>query len=1588
LKRVIPNKKVIVMNKKVLSGIISAIFITNLLFASVFPHIAAVAAENELSIDFSSSFLVSSMKYNRTGVSHNAPPGSDTKVLKLTCAGTEMSTYPFVFSVYGVPTNWTDYDKYEIEMYNTNANHEILSIVFMKDRTTVANGYYIAQIVLDWSGWKTVEPDPLSMGAANGMADFSAVTGLTFNIGGWGNTNLQTDTELYISSFKGVDIHTDLYAEFDKGYAVYADCLNAYKAGEVITCDNPAVYQNGIMCVPLGTAKKLLDCETVYEDAGASVTYGAITADITTGDKTAKIGAYTHALAEFPFSQGGDIYLPLKSLCEIFGFAYAEKDGLALFGNAESVATLTNKASFGINQYEEVLASELFEKSDEAIDAAVCEEFMNAWLEDIVGSESINDLSDSHISARITDAEEKADEALTHLMAEPTETQLFDDVILSTTSDMTKYASRIYNMALVWGTYGSTYYKDAELLETVKTSLEWFYQNCYGEDETDGTGWKSTEDHNWYDWRIATPGYILPALMIIRAQLSSDDITNYTKAFDYVSPLVYGTGANYADSCLLIALSAALKGDTETFAYAAKKSQSVFLYVDNGRINESSLYGERKKYTPLRGSGFHRDGSYVFHTLHSMNGTYGISHITSAAKLASYFHGTSFEIPKSLTDNLARWYTESFDSLIYKQRMPRMVLGRLEKTSELGFCAVLAESIALTVNMFGDENANELRGIVKEYISRAGMDEICASVGLSAISKIKEINQSGNYVLPESESAHMFGAMDKLMHKRDSWALGVSMSSSRIFNYESINSENENGWYLSDGMTELMLEGEGGISQTEYWSGIDYYRLPGITADTQTRKLASINQGNEYLSSEDFVGGVTLGGKYSTAAMNLESYHNDSDFGASGGEYGGLAPAHRSDLRAKKSYFMFDEEIYCLGSGITASDNNGAEVLTVVDNRITDSCDEVVVADFSSYSDSDVKAKGSVTNVAISDNVSFKGDGSSSLKWTVAGSGTDNDYFTTPLVTANISALSATYPDAKINLRFYSTAGGEAFGLYYAPQSTFTYSKKAYNLSVKINGGWQIHSVPLKTLVDFFKNNTAWNKANINAKFDAKNGASGLSEGTEIYIDRIWIDGISEYVDDVLYTPSGIASYNSDSKAEYIADYFSCSEEPELVLGASANTVKGELPDGSGGALVWTVAESVNRTDDYFQFNTGKSLVTQTLKEYSEAKINFSLYSEAPGGSFGLYCAAKNDFRARYGAKLYSVPLSGGYQTFSIALSELKDYFASVSASETNFSIKFDGSNGASELNPGTEIYIKSIWISKGNQAELSGNQWLNLGNRVGYFFPEGSDGLVAEISGGSRTYQQIMFNHGVNPYESGYAYAILPNKTAEQTEEYAMSPSVTVLKNTSDIQAVRHNELGITSIVFRQAGNFDGITVSEPMIIMIKEDGDKLTIAASDPTQKLQTATLTIDDTLCFLKANKAVDILCENGSTLINYSFAQKLGASVEAEFARNSVAFCGVRFEDENGNTVNPYLAHTFTSLKAYVTAYNHSTDDISTDFYIAMYDSEGNLLKAELVSELIGAKSEYTAEPSFDVPEDTQYIRAFVWDEDLTPYKNLN
>ena len=61
------------------------------------------------------------------------------------------------------------------------------------------------------------------------------------------------------------------------------------------------------------------------------------------------------------------------------------------------------------------------------------------------------------------------------------------------------------------------------------------------------------------------------------------------------------------------------------------------------------------------------------------------------------------------------------------------------------------------------------------------------------------------------------------------------------------------------GRTEYFLSGSSMNGTSAYWSSMDKYRFPGTTVDTQPRQEVSVNQGNEYLSSKDFVGGVMLG---------------------------------------------------------------------------------------------------------------------------------------------------------------------------------------------------------------------------------------------------------------------------------------------------------------------------------------------------------------------------------------------------------------------------------------------------------------------------------------------------------------------------------------------------------------------------------------------------------------------------------------------------------------------------------------------------------------------------------------------------------
>jgi hyaluronate lyase len=151
----------------------------------------------------------------------------------------------------------------------------------------------------------------------------------------------------------------------------------------------------------------------------------------------------------------------------------------------------------------------------------------------------------------------------------------------------------------------------------------------------------------------------------------------------------------------------------------------------------------------------------------------------------------------------------------------------------------------------------------------------------------------------------VFASMDRVVHLRPGWGLGIAMHSSRIFNFESINNENLRGWHTADGATYLYNSDLTQFSDN-FWPTVDPQRLPGTTV------IAGSTARQSQPGGSSVAGGATLDG-FTAAMLRLQ-------------------PDGRV-LEANKSWFLFDDEIVALGSAIRATAGD-RPVETVVENRL------------------------------------------------------------------------------------------------------------------------------------------------------------------------------------------------------------------------------------------------------------------------------------------------------------------------------------------------------------------------------------------------------------------------------------------------------------------------------------------------------------------------------------------------------------------------------------------------------------------------------------------------------------------------------
>ncbi|WP_412931161.1 polysaccharide lyase 8 family protein [Lederbergia ruris] len=155
---------------------------------------------------------------------------------------------------------------------------------------------------------------------------------------------------------------------------------------------------------------------------------------------------------------------------------------------------------------------------------------------------------------------------------------------------------------------------------------------------------------------------------------------------------------------------------------------------------------------------------------------------------------------------------------------------------------------------------------------------------------------------------------------------------------------------------------------------------------------------------------------------------------------------------------------------------------------------------------------------------------------------------------------------------------------------------------------------------------------------------------------------------------------------------------------------------------------------------------------------------------------------------------------------------------------------------------------------KVDNTKWAHLeGNvanaNIGYYFPETSEVSVLREArtgswndindGGSkksitRNYLSLSIDHGANPKNASYAYVLLPNKSVQETEQYSQNPDVKILRQTANVHAVREDHLGITAANFWTEGEtVDFIRSHQPASVLVREEGDELTLSVSDPTHE-----------------------------------------------------------------------------------------------------------------------------------------------------------
>lgn len=464
--------------------------------------------------------------------------------------------------------------------------------------------------------------------------------------------------------------------------------------------------------------------------------------------------------------------------------------------------------------------------------------------------------------------------------------------------------NRIFTLARAFKLQGGELYGDAELREIIVEVLAKLNEDYYH------VG--APEYGNWWQWELGISRTVQNTLVIMYDDIPYEIVDNYVDATRYFvpnpthlsegygapyssAPLAWeSTGGNRTDNAQVVLVRGLLDNNHDDVKRSVEALSSVIPFVESG-------------------DGFYSDGSYIQHKDLPYSGTYGQVMLEGLGMLLGAVANTEFEATDPELEKIYPLMMDTFAPLLVDGRMSDMVNGRAVSRST-GQNDLIGESILGAMMLYVDGAPIEYQDKLTTFIKNQ-----LASKGGFEKSRFMSVHQTADRLMMTREmkevptiSHKQFPNMDRVIHHRNDWSFGIAMHSDRVGNYESINGENLKGWYTADGMTYLYNQQD--HFNSGYWAVVDPMKHAGTTVLLTERENASGQlsaQRDGRNGAMDWTGGTSLD-SYGVTGMKFVNFNRE--------------------LSAKKSWFMFDNEVVALGADIQNSSSDKA--ITTIENRI------------------------------------------------------------------------------------------------------------------------------------------------------------------------------------------------------------------------------------------------------------------------------------------------------------------------------------------------------------------------------------------------------------------------------------------------------------------------------------------------------------------------------------------------------------------------------------------------------------------------------------------------------------------------------